>query len=321
MMRFGRGRLEGDAVGGVDGDGVAEAEGEVELAGALGGGAVADADDLQLLAELLVHAHDHVVDERPHQAVHGPVLPLVVGALHQQLLTLLADGDGAGDVALEGALGALHGDVGARDRDVDAAGHRDGALADSRHVRSSPHEAEDLAAHVALARLAVGHEPLAGRDHGHAEPAEDPRDLGGLAVDAQARLGHPAEAGDHASPFGRVLHLDRQHAAGPLGVVGHLVALDVALLVEDVGEGFLHLGARHADVVVHGDVGVPDAREHVGDGVGHRHRSPPLTSWPSSRRGSRRHAPSPAGTLGRGRTCGRRSAGAHSACTGCRRAP
>src|SRR4051794_19238372 len=64
----------------------------------------------------------------------------------------------------------------------------------------SPHEAEDLAADVALARLAVGHEPLAGREDGHAQATEDPRDLGGLAVDAQARLGHPAQAGDHSGP-------------------------------------------------------------------------------------------------------------------------
>ena len=84
MMRFGGRHLEGDAVGGVDRDGVAEAEGEVELAVALGGGAVADADDLQLLGEPLGDADDHVVDERPDQAVHGPVLALVVGPLDQQ---------------------------------------------------------------------------------------------------------------------------------------------------------------------------------------------------------------------------------------------
>ena len=51
-MRVGAGHLEGDAVGRVDRDGVAEAEGEVELGRALGGGAVADADDLELLGEL-----------------------------------------------------------------------------------------------------------------------------------------------------------------------------------------------------------------------------------------------------------------------------
>src|SRR5688572_431069 len=108
------GGLEADALGGVDRDRVAEAEGEIELVGALGGGAVADADDLELLDELLVDAHHHVVDERPDEAVEGPVLPFVVGTLHDQLVAVLTDGDGAGDVPLEGALGALHGDVAVR---------------------------------------------------------------------------------------------------------------------------------------------------------------------------------------------------------------
>jgi hypothetical protein len=49
-MRVGAGHLEGDALGGLDRDRVAEAERQLELVGALGGGAVADADDLELLA-------------------------------------------------------------------------------------------------------------------------------------------------------------------------------------------------------------------------------------------------------------------------------
>src|SRR5690606_4475455 len=48
----------------------------------------------------------------------------------------------------------------------------------------SPHEAQDLAADVALARLAVGEQALAGREDRDAQPAEDPRDLGGPRVDA-----------------------------------------------------------------------------------------------------------------------------------------
>jgi hypothetical protein len=47
---------------------------EVEASVALGGGAVADADDLELLAEPVGHADDHVVDERADQAVQRPVL-------------------------------------------------------------------------------------------------------------------------------------------------------------------------------------------------------------------------------------------------------
>ena len=101
-MLVGRGHLEGDAVGGVDLDRVAEAERELELGRALGGGAVADADDLEVLAEAVGHADDHVVDERADEAVHGPVLALVVGALDEELVALLADGDLAGDVDARG---------------------------------------------------------------------------------------------------------------------------------------------------------------------------------------------------------------------------
>ena len=42
--------LEGDAFGSVDDDRVAEAEGQAQLVRATGLGAVADADDLELLA-------------------------------------------------------------------------------------------------------------------------------------------------------------------------------------------------------------------------------------------------------------------------------
>ena len=98
---------------------------------ALGRGAVADADDVEVLAEAVGDTDDHVVDERAGQAVQGPVLALVVGALDEELVAVLADGDGAGQVTLERALGALHGDVLAGDGDVDAAGDGDGCASDA----------------------------------------------------------------------------------------------------------------------------------------------------------------------------------------------
>src|SRR3546814_17281977 len=86
LFRSRSGHLEGDAGGGVDGHGMAEAKREVDLGVALRSGAVADADDLELLGELLVHAHDPVAHERADEAVPGPVLPLVVRALPKPLL-------------------------------------------------------------------------------------------------------------------------------------------------------------------------------------------------------------------------------------------
>ena len=76
--------LEGDALGRGDDHRVAEAEGQLERVRALGLGAVADADDLELLAEAVGDADDHVVDEAAGQPVQGAVLALVVGALDEQ---------------------------------------------------------------------------------------------------------------------------------------------------------------------------------------------------------------------------------------------
>ena len=102
--------------------GVAEAEGQFELVGALGRGPVADAHDVEVLAEPVGDADDHVVDQRAAQAVQGPVLPLVVGAFHHELVAVAADGDLAGQAALELALRALDRDVAAVDGHLDAAG-------------------------------------------------------------------------------------------------------------------------------------------------------------------------------------------------------
>src|SRR5215831_11113710 len=81
---------------------------------------------------------------------------------------------------------------------------------------SSPHVAEDFAAHAALARLTVGHEPLAGRQDGHPEPAEHTRHPVGLGVHPETGLRHPAQTLDGAVAFGRILHRDREHVAGPV---------------------------------------------------------------------------------------------------------
>ena len=59
-----------------------------------------------------------------------------------------------------------------------------------------PDVAEDLAADLALARLAVGHEPLVGREDGDPHAAEHAGHLGCRRVDAEARLRDPAQTGD-----------------------------------------------------------------------------------------------------------------------------
>src|SRR5581483_5362962 len=132
-----------------------------------------------------------------------------------------------------------------------------------------PDVTEDLAADAGPPRFAVGQQPAAGGQDGDTETAEHTRHLVGLRVDAQTRLAHAAQAGDRALPLGRVLHVDGEDAARATDVVGHREPLDVALLLEDGGECFLLLRRRHAHLVVHRHVGVPDAGQHVRDRVGH----------------------------------------------------
>src|SRR5690606_6693882 len=152
--------------------------------------------------------------------------------------------------------------------------------------------------------------------------SEDALELVVLAVDAKSRLGDTTDAGDHPASLLGVLHVDVQELARTRRVVGHGEPDDVALLLEQAGEGLLQLGGRHPDVVVHRDVRVADAGQHVGDGVGHGHVVlPPLTSWPWSRPGSLPRVRALAGTRGRGRTCGTPSAAGHTGGTGCRPAP
>src|SRR6476620_12616439 len=71
---------EADAGGSLDEDRVRVSERELEVR-ALRRDTVTRAVDLHLLLVALGHTEDHVVDERAGQAVTGPGLTLVVGAL------------------------------------------------------------------------------------------------------------------------------------------------------------------------------------------------------------------------------------------------
>ncbi len=142
-----------------------------------------------------------------------------------------------------------------------------------------------------------------------------------LRVHPQARLGHATQAGDHRAALGRVLHRDGQHLAGPVGgrrprrsrrcsPPSGAAAASASFCLE----------RRHAHLVVHRRVGVADAGEHVGDGIGHHRVGRLLTSSPWSRPGIspgvRQLAQAAPGT---GRTCGTRTRGtaaaAGSACS------
>src|SRR5262245_20385144 len=102
--------LEADPFRRIDLDRVAVAQVELELL-AVERGAIADARDLEALAIAVGHADDHVVDQRPGQAVELLVGLLFGRAGDHDRAVLLGDRDVRVERPAEGALGPLHRDV------------------------------------------------------------------------------------------------------------------------------------------------------------------------------------------------------------------
>src|SRR5690606_7205833 len=107
----GGGDLEGDALGGLVVHGVAVAEGQLERNRAGVQHAVADADDLELLGELVRDALDHVGHEGADEDVEGAVGARAGEALDDDGVDVVAHGDVTGDVLGQLTLGSLHGDL------------------------------------------------------------------------------------------------------------------------------------------------------------------------------------------------------------------
>src|SRR6185369_5257327 len=174
--------------------------------------------------------------------------------------------------------------------------------------RSLDHDAEDFAADTRLARAAVGHHAPRGRHDGDTEPVHHARDVVAAAIDAQPRARDALDLLDHGLA-GVVLEADLDHGMAVL--VADREVLDVALVLQDLGDGALHLrgGHEHADLLRR--LRVADAGQHVGDGITHAHDFAP-TSSPWSCRGSRRASRSRGSCCARGRTCGTCRAGVRS---------
>src|SRR5262249_8077904 len=130
---------------------------------------------------------------------------------------------------------------------------------------SLPHVGEDFPAHLLLARIAVGDDAVRGRHDRHAHPRQDRRHLVVRDVDAATRLGHTNETRDDLLVGRPVLQVDTEHAL--LRVVEHPVVLDEALILQDLDDAHLELGARDIDLFVLGAAGVADPGEEIGDGV------------------------------------------------------
>jgi hypothetical protein len=94
-------------------------------------------------------------------------------------------------------------------------------------------------------------------------------------VDAQARARDALDLLDHRLA-GVVLEADLDH--GLAVVVAHGEVLDVALVLQDLGDGLLHLRCRDDHAHLLRRLRVADAGQHVGDGITHAHNFAPTSS-------------------------------------------
>src|SRR3954453_12164101 len=185
-----------------------------------------------------------------------------------------------------------------------------------RDTVKSPYERDDLAPD-ALATGLVARQDAVRRGHDRGPHAA--LDTGDVVVRDVVPAARGRDAlqveDDRGAVFG-VLQLHVDDLGRLLG--GRLldrVVLDVALLLEDAGHLLLQARGRDGHHALLGRRAVAQAREEVGDGVGHAHGA---TSSTSSCRGCSRCARGPAGRSGRGRTCGTRHAGGRTCGSACR---
>src|SRR5579871_3793843 len=121
----------------------------------------------------------------------------------------------------------------------------------SPFVRSLVDGADDLAADPLRAGLAVGQDPLRGREDRDAEAVQDERQGVHLRVDAPAGLGRAVHERQHVLALGTVLEVDLDPALTAVALLGLALDLavveDVPLALHDLGNAELHLRARDPD--------------------------------------------------------------------------
>src|SRR5690606_7674935 len=147
----------------------------------------------------------------------------------------------------------------------------------TRDMSATPlgHEAQDFTADALLACLRIGHDALRGGDDGDAQAIEDLRQRVLAAILAQARARHALQALDHRAAF-VVLQLDLELGLG--AVLGHARTADVAFVLQHLGDGHLGPGGRHLHRRLADRRRIPDAGQHIGDGISHAHGCLPLST-------------------------------------------
>src|SRR6185295_3385048 len=133
----------------------------------------------------------------------------------------------------------------------------------------SGNDAKHFTADAVGARLAVGHHAARGGQDRHAEPVHDARTVVASLVHAQPGLGHPLQTLDHRLA-GVVLERDGKLLVA--AVLAQRKVLDIAFVLEDLGDRALQLGGRHHRLGMPDHLGVADTDQHVRDRIAHAHR-------------------------------------------------
>jgi hypothetical protein len=118
--------------------------------------------------------------------------------------------------------------------------------------------------------LTRSHHAAAGAQDGDAHARAHAVDSIVTDVNAAAGRGHATNAVDRRLTLAAVAKHQGEH----LGLVGYVAlagpyVVEVTLGLHDGSHVLLELGVRHLAAVVPRERGVPDAREHVRNGVGH----------------------------------------------------
>src|SRR3990172_7975986 len=265
---------------------------------------ITDAFHLELAAKASADAKHHVVKQGPRQSVQGTRPGLIRRPFDPNRLP----GDGDLHVGMKAAgqlaLGSTHLHVAPVDFHLHAVGQFDRHSTDARHLSlPSPNLTQDFAADAELAGARAAHHAFGSREDRHADSRAHPRDLAFAGVDASAGSAdtlQPADPRPAPPPLSNVLEMEPQHRLGLPLLRRHLVAFNVAFLLENPGDGHFDLRRGKGDDGVTGQQPVAYTSQHIGNRIGKAHPvSPsPVTNWPSPRPGS--CPPGPA----RGSRCG-----------------
>src|SRR5215472_12375230 len=136
-------------------------------------------------------------------------------------------------------------------------------------IVSLPHERHDFAAEAHALGLLAAHDALRRRHDDEPEPAHALRDLALRRVEPKAGLADSLQTVDDALSVRAVFERDPYDLARRAG--HDFEILDETLGLEDLRDLFLQPRHRDVDPLVERRVGVADAGEHIGDGVGRYH--------------------------------------------------